>query len=83
MAAIWQPFVNWLRAILPYKFLILVFSGMVLPEFKTIYNCTDATAGLMVLCNLPAVLILSPIVLRAAKDYFHRLDAGKMPRVRK
>ena len=70
------------RAILPYKFLfvIFVFFGMMLPEFKTIYNFSDATAGLMVLCNLPAVLILSPIVLRAAKDYFHRLDAGEMPR---
>ena len=70
------------RAILPYKFLfvIFVFLGMVLPEFKTIYNFSDATAGLMVLCNLPAVLILSPVVLRAAKDYFHRLDAGEMPR---
>ena len=29
---------------------------------------------------LPAVLILSPVVLRAAKDYFRRLDAGEMPR---
>jgi len=70
------------RAILPYKFLfvIFVFLGMVLPEFKTVYNISDATTGLMVLCNLPALLILSPIVLRAAKDYFHRLDAGEMPR---
>jgi Na+/alanine symporter len=56
---------------------------MVLPEFKTVYDFSDATTGLMVLCNLPAVLILSPVVLRAAKDYFRRLDAGEMPRVRK
>lgn len=71
------------RAILPYKFLfvIFVFLGMVLPEFKTVYQFSDATTGLMVLCNLPAVLILSPVVLRAAKDYFRRLDAGEMPRV--
>ncbi len=70
------------RAILPYKFLfvIFVFLGMVLPEFKTVYQFSDATTGLMVLCNLPAVLILSPVVLRAAKDYFLRLDAGEMPR---
>ncbi len=72
------------RAILPYKFLfvIFVFLGMVLPEFKTVYNFSDATTGLMVLCNLPALLILSPVVLRAARDYFRRLDAGQMPRAK-
>jgi AGCS family alanine or glycine:cation symporter len=72
------------RAILPYKFIfvIFVFLGMVLPEFKPVYQFSDATTGLMVLCNLPAVLILSPAVLRAAKDYFRRLDNGEMPRVR-
>ena len=70
------------RAILPYKFLfvIFVFLGMVLPKFQTVYDFSDATTGMMVLCNLPAVLILSPIVLRAAKAYFRRLGAGEMPR---
>ncbi len=69
-------------AILPYKFffVIFVFLGMVLPKFQTVYSFSDATTGLMVLCNLPAVLILSPLVIRAAKDYFRRLDAGEMPR---
>lgn len=73
------------RAILPYKFLfvIFVFLGMVLPEFKTVYDFSDATTGLMVLCNLPAVLLLSPVVLRACRDYFRRLDAGEMPRAKK
>ena len=51
---------------------------MVLEEFKTVYDFSDATTGLMVLCNLPAVLILSPAVLRAAKSYFKRLDSGEM-----
>jgi AGCS family alanine or glycine:cation symporter len=70
------------QAILPYKFVfvIFVFLGMVLREFKWVYNFSDATTGLMVLCNLPAVLILSPVVLRATRDYFRRLDAGQMPR---
>ncbi len=73
------------RAILPYKFLfvIFVFLGMVLPEFKTVYDFSDATTGLMVLCNLPALLILSPVVVRASRDYFRRLDAGEMPCVKK
>ncbi len=36
----------------------------------------------MVLCNLPAVFILSQAVWRAEKDYLRRLDASKMPRVK-
>ena len=70
------------QAILPYKFIfvIFVFLGMVLPEFKTVYDFSDVTVGLMVLCNLPAVFLLSPHVLRAAKVYFRKLDAGEFPR---
>jgi AGCS family alanine or glycine:cation symporter len=72
------------RAILPYKFVfvVFVFLGMVLEKFSTVYDFSDATTGLMVLCNLPAVLILSPIVIRAARNYFNRLDRGQMPRTR-
>jgi AGCS family alanine or glycine:cation symporter len=71
-------------AILPFKFffVIFVFLGMVLEKFETVYDFSDATTGLMVLCNLPAVLILSPVVIRAARHYFRRLDAGEMPRLR-
>jgi hypothetical protein len=73
---------SYYRAILPYKFtfVIFVFLGMVLPKFQTVYDFSDATTGLMVLCNLPAVLILSPVVLRAAREYFRKLDAGEFPR---
>lgn len=69
-------------AILPYKFVfvVFVFLGMVLEKFQTVYDFSDATTGLMVLCNLPAVLLLSPTVIRAARSYFRRLDAGEMPR---
>ncbi|UCG34212.1 MAG: sodium:alanine symporter family protein [Phycisphaerales bacterium] len=71
-------------AILPYKFVfvIFVFLGMVLPEFSLIYDFSDATVGLMVMCNVPAILILSPYVIRAARNYFERLDGGQMPRTR-
>lgn len=71
-------------AILPYKFIfvIFVFLGMVLPEFSLIYDFSDATVGLMVMCNVPAILILSPYVIRAARSYFERLDSGRMPRTR-
>ena len=70
------------RAILPYKFVfvVFVFIGMSQEKFQTVYDFSDATTGMMVLCNLPAVLILSPHVMRAAKSYFRRLDAGEIPR---
>jgi len=69
-------------AILPFKFVfvIFVFFGMVLPKFQTVYDFSDATTGMMVLCNLPAVLLLAPTVLRAAREYFRKLDAGEFPR---
>ena len=69
-------------AILPYKILFLMFVilGMVPLDFKYIYNFSDATVGLMVLCNLPAVFLLSPAVIRAGRSYFRRLDSGQMPR---
>ena len=72
------------QAILPYKFVfvVFVFLGMVLQKFQTVYDFSDGTTGLMVLCNLPAVLILSPKVVRAAGNYFRRLDGGQMPRMR-
>ncbi|MCH7704424.1 MAG: alanine:cation symporter family protein, partial [Planctomycetes bacterium] len=72
------------RAILPYKFVfvVFVFLGMVLDSFTTVYEFSDGTTGLMVLCNLPVLLMLSPAVIRAAKDYFGRLDKGDMPRLR-
>jgi len=69
-------------AVLPYKFVfvIFVFLGMVLEKFQWVYNFSDTTVGLMVFLNLPVILILSPHVLRAARDYFRRLDAGEFRR---
>jgi Na+/alanine symporter len=63
-------------------FVVFVFLGMVLKKFTTVYDFSDATTGLMVLCNLPAVVFLSPTVLRAARSYFSRLDRGEFPRRR-
>ncbi len=71
-------------AILPYKilFVIAIFMGCIIPEFKTVYNFSDAMTGLTVFCNLPVCLLLLPTLLRAASRYFGRLDDGKMPRTR-
>ncbi|MCH7526266.1 MAG: alanine:cation symporter family protein [Planctomycetes bacterium] len=72
------------QAILIYKFvfIVFVFLGMMLPKFSTVYDFSDATTGLMVLCNLPAVLILMPKLMTAAKDYFRRLDDGTIKPLR-
>lgn len=72
------------RAVLPYKFMfvIAVFLGTVLPKFSTVYDFSDALAGLTVFCNLPAVLVLGPTLVMAARWYFRRLDAGQMQRTR-
>ena len=69
-------------AILPYKivFVIFVIIGMVSREFKPVYDFSDAATGMLVIWNLPAVLLLSPYVLRAGRDYFRRLDSGQMKR---
>ncbi len=68
------------QAILPYKFVfvVFVFLGMVLEKFATVYDFSDGTTGLMVLCNLPAILILMPKLLKAGKSYFRRLDSGEI-----
>ncbi|MBN1345706.1 MAG: alanine:cation symporter family protein [Phycisphaerae bacterium] len=72
------------RAILPYKFLFvaMIVVGTLSERFAPIYDFSDAMFGMMVFCNLPAALVLMPRVLRAARDYFGRLDRGEMPRNR-
>ena len=66
-------------AVLPYKivFVIFVVVGMLLPKFQVVYDLSDGLVGIMAFCNLPAVLLLSPTVLRAARGYFKRLDHGE------
>lgn len=68
------------RAILPYKFIFVLatFTGTVLERFSTVYNFSDALVGLSAYCNLPAVLVLGPVLIVAARSYFKRLDAGEM-----
>jgi AGCS family alanine or glycine:cation symporter len=67
-------------AILPYKIIFVAFVviGMSWKEFKPVYDFSDGVTGMLVFWNLPAVLLLSPHVLRAAWSYFRRLDRGDM-----
>ncbi len=68
------------RAVLPYKvvFVIFVIIGMSWQKFSTVYDFSDAVTGMLVFWNLPAVLALSPAVIKAGRDYFRRLDSGRM-----
>jgi len=68
------------RAVLPYKtmFLLAIFMGCVIQHFETVYDFSDAMTGLTVFCNLPACLILTPTLIRAARRYYQRLDSGEM-----
>jgi len=72
------------KAILPYKilYILVIYAGCTIREFKVVYDFSDAMTGLTVFCNLPACLLLLPVLIRAANDYFRRLDSGKMPRLR-
>ena len=71
-------------AILPYKilFVIAIFMGCVIQDFQTVYDFSDAMTGLTVFCNLPACLILLPVLIRASAHYFARLDRGEMRRTK-
>lgn len=73
------------RVVLPYKivFVCFVVIGMLLDRFDVVYDFSDGLAGVMALCNLPALLLLSPTVLRAARSYFRRLDSGEMQPVQR
>lgn len=72
-------------AILPFKlvFVVCVFIGMVLPRFSAVYDFSDAAAGMMALCNLPALVLLSPVVARATRRYFRRLKSGAFVKQRR
>ncbi len=61
----------------------LVFLGMVmfgsLATLPTVWAMADGSMGLMAIVNLVAILLLSGIVIKLAKDYNRQLDAGKVP----
>lgn len=62
------------KAVLPYRmvYVFFVFVGAV-ANFPVVINFCDSMNGLMAVPNLIALLVLSPIAARLAKDYFGRL----------
>ncbi|MFV0574343.1 MAG: alanine/glycine:cation symporter family protein [Vibrio sp.] len=61
----------------------VVVLGMVmfgsLATLPTVWSLADASMGLMAIVNLVAILLLSGIVIKLAKDYNKQLDEGKLP----
>ena len=58
---------------------VLVFIGAV-SSAGLVWDLADMCQGLMVVVNIPAILILSPIAFKALKDYETQLKAGTEPR---
>ncbi len=61
----------------------LVFLGMVMfgavASLPVVWSLADVSMGLMAIVNLVAILLLSGIVIKLAKDYNQQLKAGKLP----
>lgn len=66
------------RAITPYRwfFVLAAFVGSI-TQLTLVLNFADLMSGLMVVPNVIAILLLSPVVVRESKDYFRRLKAGE------
>ena len=61
------------KGILPYRivFVLLVFAGSVM-EAQLAWDISDTFNGLMMIPNLIGVLVLSPVVAKATKNYVDR-----------
>jgi AGCS family alanine or glycine:cation symporter len=70
------------KSVMPYRFVYcLAAAAVTLPgmiETDTdLGNLSDIGTGFMLVANVPIVLIMSPIAMRAIRDYFDRLDSGE------
>lgn len=59
-------------------FLAMVMFGS-LATLPTVWAMADVSMGLMAIVNLVAIILLSGIVIKLAKDYNRQLAAGKVP----
>lgn len=50
-----------------------------LGEMPLIWKLADVSMGLMAITNLIAILLLSGVAFKLAKDYNQQLSAGKVP----
>ncbi|MGP8307005.1 alanine/glycine:cation symporter family protein [Vibrio sp. YIC-376] len=61
----------------------IIFLGMVMfgaeASLPVVWSLADVSMGLMAIVNLVAIILLSGIVIKLAKDYNRQLDEGKVP----
>lgn len=71
---------NHLRGLMLFRFLVLlmVLFGAV-ASLPFVWNLADASMGLMAITNLIAILLLSGIAIRLAKDYNAQRKQGLLP----
>ncbi|PWI35323.1 sodium:alanine symporter family protein [Vibrio albus] len=59
-------------------FLAMVMFGSV-TSLPVVWSLADVSMGVMAIVNLMAILLLSGVVVKLAKDYNRQLDMGKVP----
>lgn len=67
-------------AVLPFKivYVCMIVVGALFMNLGPVLDFADGLIGLMLVPNLIGTLLLLPVVMRAARDYFGRLSAGRM-----
>ncbi len=69
------------RARMPYNvFYVVTLGGACLMSIDAVFDLIDGVFALMAIPTMTATLLLSPHVMRAARDYFRRLKAGEFPK---
>ncbi|MNJ61571.1 Amino-acid carrier protein AlsT [compost metagenome] len=48
-------------------------------ELSTVWKMADISMALMAITNLTAILLLSDVAFKLAKDYNHQRSLGKLP----
>ncbi|MBF0198825.1 MAG: sodium:alanine symporter family protein [Planctomycetes bacterium] len=62
------------KAVMPYRFIYLAFIVLgAMIKIGVIIDFSDAMNGLMVIPNLIALIVLSPVLVKLSKDYFSRM----------
>lgn len=57
---------------------LLIFAGALM-DFSMVWNLADVLMGIMAIINLPVIVILGKVALRALQDYEEQRKAGKEP----
>ena len=67
-----------LKGVMPYRliYVVVIFIGAVV-KLDFVWTFSDMMNGLMIVPNLIALLVLSPVIFRTTGEYFTRLKGLK------